>query len=243
MDGNKAVVKTLKILEIIARHPNGITLSGISKETKLPKSTIFDILEALYKADAVFYKDFNRKTYVIGARLYAIGQNYMQQSNFISISSTYLEQFSTRYNLICYGCKLINNRVVYVYNYSPEHYKLTTHANGSSYPLRNSIAGKIFMAFMPTEELDVILEDLNETEKANYIKKLNDIKNDEYVLGRDVDYKSIYKCAIPVFNFENKVVAAIAFTQLRESEAGLKEQIEDFKRIAQAISQKQGYRR
>lgn len=243
MDGNKAVAKTLRILEIISRHPNGITLSGISKETKLPKSTVFDILEALYKADAVFYKDFNRKTYVIGARLYAIGQNYMQQSNFISISSAYLEKFSSRYNLICYGCKLINNRVVYVYNCAPEHYMLTTHTNGSSYPLRNSIAGKIFMAYMKEEELEPVLEDLNEVEKANYIKKLNEIRNEGYVLGRDNDYKSIYKCAVPVFNFENKVVAVITFTQLRESNAGINEQIEDFKQIAQAISQKQGYRR
>ncbi len=92
----------------------------------------------------VFYKDFNRKTYVIGARLYAIGQNYMQQSNFINIASNYLEEFSRKFNLIAYGCKLISNRVVYVYNVAPDNYKLSTHTNGYSYQLRSSIVGKVF---------------------------------------------------------------------------------------------------
>lgn len=241
MAGNKAVGKTLKILEVISKHPEGISLSGIAKETKYPKSTVFDILEALYEADAIFYKDYVRKTYVIGAKLYAIGQNYMSQSNFISISSQPLQEFSRKYNLICYGCKMINKQVVYVYNTHPDNYKLNPHPVGSSYPLEKSMIGKVFLAFMNKVEFEETTEDYDKNKKEEVQKEGQEITNRGYVTGYDRDFKSIFKCAIPVFNFENKVVAAIAFVQLRENNVGLDEQIENFIKIAQLISYKQGY--
>ena len=116
MAGNKAVGKTLKILEVISKHPEGISLSGIAKETKYPKSTVFDILEALYEADAIFYKDYVRKTYVIGAKLYAIGQIICHNPILSASHHNLYKKFSRKYNLICYGCKMINKQVVYVYN-------------------------------------------------------------------------------------------------------------------------------
>lgn len=57
MNDNKSVDRILRILELISKNPNGITLSQISRELGIPKSTAFDFLQALYKADAVYFKD------------------------------------------------------------------------------------------------------------------------------------------------------------------------------------------
>ena len=44
MSANKSVVKALKILELISKHQEGITLSEIYKELDMPKATVYDIL-------------------------------------------------------------------------------------------------------------------------------------------------------------------------------------------------------
>ena len=63
MSANKSVIKTLKILDLIAKSPDGLTLSEIYKELDLPKATVYDILQALYQEDAVYYKNEIQKTY------------------------------------------------------------------------------------------------------------------------------------------------------------------------------------
>ena len=83
MAANKAVIKALKILELISKSEEGLTLSEIYKEAEMPKATTYDILQALYMEDAVYYKNEILKTYVIGSKLFTIGQSYMKNSNFI----------------------------------------------------------------------------------------------------------------------------------------------------------------
>ena len=53
-------------LDLISKSPDGLTLSEIYKELDLPKATVYDILQALYQEDAVYYKNEIQKTYVIG---------------------------------------------------------------------------------------------------------------------------------------------------------------------------------
>ena len=56
-------------------------LSEIYKELDMPKATVYDILQALYAEDAVYYKNEIAKTYVIGSKIFAIGQAYTKNSN------------------------------------------------------------------------------------------------------------------------------------------------------------------
>lgn len=241
MEGNRAVLKTFKILEVIANHKNGVTLSEIVRETKLPKSTVFDILEALYEEDAIFYKDFYRKTYVIGGKLFGIGQSYIQQSNFISIGSPLLIEFAQKYHANCYLCKRIKGRVVYVYSYSPEEYKLNPHPVGSNYKLYESLPGRVFLSYVQKEEKEEAFEEIPEHAIDKVLKSSASIKAKGFALERDTEFEVIYKIAVPVFNFENKIVGVAGFSQLRSNSEGLDELVEEFINIGKYISKKQGY--
>jgi len=240
MEGNKAVLKTFKILEVIAKHTEGVTLTQIVKETHLPKSTVFDILEALYQEDAVFYKDYYRKTYVIGGKLFGIGQSYINHSNFINIGSPLVDDFSNKYNVLCYLCKKADNRMVYVYSHSPEGCKLKDHAVGSNFPLNTSLSGKAYLAYVKGEEKDLITESIGKEEIDRLEPQLNKIRQIGYACGVDKDFPAIHKCAVPVFNFERRVTGVISFYQLRSDDIPQK-QIDEFIEIANIISTKQGY--
>ena len=46
---NKSTLKTLEILEIISNFEEGLTISEISKELEIPRSSVDDIVKALVK--------------------------------------------------------------------------------------------------------------------------------------------------------------------------------------------------
>lgn len=56
MKENRSVNRILSILELVAAHPEGLTLGQIYRELDMPKATAYDFLQTLYKADAIYYK-------------------------------------------------------------------------------------------------------------------------------------------------------------------------------------------
>ena len=73
MKDNRTVSRILQILELIAKHDEGLTLGQIYRMLDIPKATVYDFLQTLYRADAIYYKDLRLKNYVIGSKMFAIG--------------------------------------------------------------------------------------------------------------------------------------------------------------------------
>jgi len=253
MAANKTVIKTLKILELISKNPEGITLSEIYRELKMPKATVYDILQSLYNEDAVYYKNEFLKTYVIGSKLFAISQAYIKNSNFIAFASPFLKDFANEFGVTTFCCKRLGTKVTYVYKYESNKARLTTDDIGTQTLLHKTVAGLAFLAFLPKQKSDDLLEQL-------LVKEFGNVKTKEYleiVNGLDSYRKLGYvlkngeldpftcELAIPVYNFENKAVGVISATKLIFQEnqlAETKAYIEKFMKIAEAISYKQGYR-
>ncbi|PKK86680.1 MAG: hypothetical protein CVV63_04230, partial [Tenericutes bacterium HGW-Tenericutes-8] len=66
MKENRSVSRIMSILDLIAKHEEGLTLGQIYRILDIPKATVYDFLQTLYKADAIYYKDPRLKNYVIG---------------------------------------------------------------------------------------------------------------------------------------------------------------------------------
>jgi DNA-binding IclR family transcriptional regulator len=253
MAANKSVEKTIKILQFIAKNPDGVTLSEIYKELKLPKASVFDILQALYKEDALYYKDENIKNYVIGSKLYTIGQAYTKNSNFINFASNSLKEFANKYNMTTFAVKRLGDKVIYIYKYESPNTRIITSDIGVQMPLYSNAAGKAFLAFLNEEKRNSLLSEIKENEfdgieTENYlklVKSLNSYRELGYVFddGETEDY--IRHFAVPVYNFENKASGVIAASGLMNgySEEEITNQINEFKQIAGFISERQGYKK
>lgn len=253
MAPNKSVEKALKILELIAKYPEGITLAEIYKQLKLPKASVFDILQALYKEDAIYYKDQNLKTYVIGSKIFSIGQAYTKNSNFINFASQGLKDFANKYDLTAFASKRLGDKVIYIYKYESPRTKIITHDIGVQIPLHQHSAGKAFLAFLNEEKRNQLLSEIkdkvfNGEETKEFRKLLAEIARYQY-LGYVVDNGEtegyIRHFAVPVYNFENKVTGVICASGLMGiySDQEIEEQIKEFKEVAEYISEKQGYRK
>lgn len=248
---NKSVQKAIRILELIARHPEGITISEIYKTLDMPKATVFDILQALYEEDAIYYKDLRQKTYVVGSKIFSIGQAYAKNSNFINFSSPLLKSFADKYSLSVHGCKRLVDKLVYIYKYEAINAKLQTSDVGFQEPLFVNIAGRTFLAFLEEDMQKELLNNFLENDFAGDINKYNELVNDikkikeqGYGIDDGITTSYIYSVAIPVFSFDGKLSGTILFSEINDKKDPnlLTSQLMEFKEIASIVSMKQGYK-
>lgn len=242
MAHNNSVLKSFKILEVISQYPDGITLSNIVKETGLPKSTVFDICTALYQVDAIYYKNKETKTYVIGSKMYVMGQVYTQNSNFINAAMPLIKEFADKYGLTVTVAKRLHNTSVNVFKYESKDTKVITPNTGDQIKLNEDVCGKVFLAYLSEDRKLEAYKELKILDTNVLDKQLEEIRKHGYALNDNVSSEYIYSIAVPVFNFENKNIGVITATSLKNS-FDINEQITNLKIIANKVSTILGYQK
>lgn len=239
---SKTVEKTLRILELISNSPEGITLSNIYRTLDLPKATVYDILQTLYKEDAIYYKDPYLKTYVIGSKIFAISQAYTKNSHLINFSKEKLKELSNAYGLTCFANKKVENAGVIIYKYEPQNAKIATSDVGTTFEFTSNVVGKTFIAYMSPEKQEKILKECENP--VSLINELKEIRNNKYAIDNGVEKSYMCSYAVPVYNFENKVVGVLSASRVieNETEKDIQEEIKALVNVAEYVSLKQGYK-
>lgn len=248
MGDNKSVDRILRILELISKNPNGLTLAEIYKELNIPKSTVFDFLQALYKADAIYYKDEISKRYVIGSKIYAIGQAYTKNSSLITVCKPIVRTLCNKYGNLFIVTKRVDNNIVYIHKYENDESKIATFEIGGSisYLHSNSI-GKCYLAFdkyfknyIPSN-LDLITPYtiVREDELIGNLLLAKSKGYTEDFKEDDLEYKSI---SFPIYNFESRCCGALTFKTKVDFEM-TDEIISDLAKASATISNKLGYKK
>lgn len=230
MKDNRSVNRILAILDLISKHDEGLTLGQIYRMLDLPKATVYDFLQTLYKSDAIYYKDPRIKNYVIGSRMFAIGSVYTKNSNFIEAAQYDLKDFANRHGRTVFITKRINDKIVYVYKYQPGNSKIVTpeEIGSVSRDFENGPIGKCYAAF-DKKVLNVNLPNFQE------------IRKDRHVFSSLSDTSHICTLAVPVWNFENRVCGVIVASDLANGGSGREEIAGEFIHISERISRKLGY--
>lgn len=225
MKENGAVKRILSILELISVNPQGLTLGEIHRKLNMPKSTAYDILQTLYLYDAVYYKNPDLKNYVIGSRMYAIGSVYTANSSFIETSLPHMREFSERTGFTTQIAKRVENKVVYIGKYIPNNVKIITETDVGSifYGLDKEIAGKCFHLY------DRNVNNGKRNTNKTYIETLSGSTN------------HIQNIAVPVKNFENRVVGVLVASDLYNEDTNIEMIASQLKEIRNRISKGLGY--
>jgi len=249
MSSNNTVTKSLKILELIARNPQGITLGEIYRELDIPKTTCHSILKSLYDEDAVYYKDLEKKTYTIGSKMYSIGQSYIEHSNFLSYAKPLLTQFADKYDATCYCVKRLGTKTVFTYMVRSDKARLSPYDSSRQESLELTAPGISFLSFLNKDKSDELLDrikntnfKLNNDEFKDLLNQINKYKDLGYVISNSEKNEFELDLAIPVYNFENQMIGSIYASRFPLKDKELGNFINDFKEISKTISIRQGYK-
>mgnify|MGYP001176799523 CR=1 FL=1 len=220
---NKAKIQSLQtgleIIDLIASQQRPMNLNEIHHHTKMTKSNLYKYLNTLTDL-GLLYREKSKGLYMLGSKLIKYGMVAIDRENLVERIDPFLQEinYTCRETVILsvwthdgpISVKIINgNR------------RINISANlGGQLPI-HSATGKIFAAFQDGDEVQLWID--KETalytteEKERLNRELEQIKRDHIAFAKDAFFPQVYSVSIPVFNFEEKLVAAITLVGFENS--------------------------
>lgn len=208
--------KVLTILEEISNHSDGISLAELVKQTDIPKTTAFRILETLKERQYVTL-DAITERYILDLKSLELGMKGLMNVNLVEVAIPYLKKLSSKTSETCFLGVYNAGFVVYLYK-SEGTLSIQTNAKlGARLPAFCTGIGKALLAFQPQEEIDRVLNEplprfteRTIVDRVVLYETLADIRLKGCSLDNEENEEGLTCVARPVFNYTGSVVGAIS---------------------------------
>jgi DNA-binding IclR family transcriptional regulator len=244
-----ALDKAIAILELLASSQDELTITEIHSELRLPKASVFMILNVLESYQVVTRNASGR--YSIGVKLYNLGMSYMTKMDLKKVARPHMEQLSKDTGFTSHLGILVDGKVMFVKKVEQKSFIKFSTFEGMTSDIHISSLGKAMAAYLPEAQLDDILvqhgmgrytpntivsPEVFKNVLASFRETGYSIEDEEGELG--------VRCiGAPIFDYEGKAIAAVSITALRSDllldiipATG-----EKVRRAAEAISSQLGY--
>lgn len=201
---NRTVQRTIQILSYTAAHPEGVSLDELCEQFSLPRTSAYDILVTLVQEGMLSVKPGPKQLYQIGIFAYRIGMSYPDANDTLKLISSELTELARSSDRTAFFGKLSGKEVVYILKEVPENPIITTATVGSTAPLYCTSLGKTLLAFLPREQSEALLADLNLQPRTRYT-----LKSPE-ALSRDLELIRTRGYALDFREYEEHMVCASA---------------------------------
>lgn len=213
-----ALERGLKILEMLADHPQGL-LMGEMKELDLPNASLYRMLITLTELGYIVRDESDR--YRLGRKLLSLGYKGLDQASLPEKSAEFIRDLRNTVNeTVALGVLTSGGEGVVVDTVRSEQAVCVFVQIGHHFPLHTAAPAKAILAFLPPHEREEQLKklvftkftDRTITGKKAYLEELKNVRRDgvAYDIGEEV---SDLRCvAAPVFNSQSYPVAAVWIT-------------------------------
>lgn len=247
MKVNRTTKRTIEILELIASSSEDLTLNEIATKLEMPKTSAFDILETLVALNMLYIKEHRLKTYAIGVKAYAIGNNYSKTSLLLNSAAPLLKELSQQTGLTMFIAKENNDHFIYTLKSEPTKRIIATPDIGDQGYLHSTAIGKAILAFSNNQEdllgkLELVpLTARTITTKVALKNELMAIKSQGYATCNRENEEHTVAIAAPIFDYNGIVSSAIGGVGLYMEGYQYERDIRLIKETAYKISRSLGY--
>ncbi|GEM_PF-3478834 len=239
---NKTVVRIANILDYIAKSERCPTISNISRDLDIPKSSTFDIIHTLLELDFLTVKDSKIMSLGLGIKAFEIGHQYLHQIEFWEVIHSGLEQLVSRIKKSVFFWSNETNDMV-VLDFLPHDRTLYPNVGvGFRKSIFDGGSGKVYIASLTDEKIGAMLP--GGFSKEAWMDEICRIReNGYYVSDKDMIDNETLSISVPVFNYQNQCCGVITIYDLKSRITnGLMETITcETKNTALSISQQMGY--
>ncbi len=211
----RAVERALQILECFDdEHPER-GVSDVSQAVDLHKATTHRIMTTLLNFGYLERAEDGQR-YRLGIRLTELGLKVVRRMDLRQEALPYMKQLVEEWDETCDLSIFDSNNVFYVEVLRGNRALTIAAAVGQRLPAHCTASGKLFLAHLPSSELELLLShpltaytEKTITSAAELRKQLETIRRQGYAL--DYEEFEVGVCAVsaPIFNRQGKVVAAI----------------------------------
>lgn len=247
MKHNRTLIRTIKILELLASSKQPLTLSEIIEELKIPKSSTYDILSTLVYTNSIEIADINRKSYSIGPKSFHIGISYVSNQDIFQVAKPYLAHIADKLEKTAFLGTLYDNKVLYVLKHESDKSIITTSKVGNSNYIHCTSLGKSLYAFSDKSKIDISKMDFVKktnhtiTSKESFLEEIEKVKKNGYSLDNR-EYEEHMLCiGAPIYDHNANVNYAISIAGMYNDEVDIDVEAKIVMNAAKDISKKLGY--
>jgi IclR family KDG regulon transcriptional repressor len=240
------VTKAFRILELVAGKGKLLTISDLSRELGINKSTVHGIAHALEKVGAIV-RDKKTKRYMLGMALFELARAGYARIDLKDIARPFMEDLmrSTRQSVFL-GIRSGDHVSIIDIVESTQDLKITSPI-GTRVPLLAGAIGKAFLAFMEESQAASLIPTLglrrytenSITDPDLYMKRVGEARAAGYGLDDEEYIQGVRAVAAVIQNSgpQTSAVWVVGFTPSMSAEK-LPGIAMETKRAAEAISQK-----
>jgi len=244
---SRTSIRTIKVLDLIAKSARGISLSEVSNHLNIPKTSANDIIKALVDTEMVEILNERSMLYGVGVKAYYIGNAYLTNSSFIDKARSVIDQVGSKINKTIFLGIPVSGEITYIYKYEPQNPLVATCKIGDRIDLHCTSLGKSILAY--DESLLSSLEGKKLTQNTEYTKteymqileEVRAVKEKGYAI--DLREQNAYLACVgaPIFDHNGQVIAAISATGFYDEGRDLEAEGKIMSIAAAKISKTLGY--
>ncbi|WP_216093619.1 IclR family transcriptional regulator [Sporolituus thermophilus] len=247
----QSVVRAFNILNYLAAHRTGESLSNISRGIGLSKSTTHSLISTLEQLGYV-QQDQSTGKYYLGMKLFELGQVVHANMDLRKIAMPYLSELAKKYEETVHLAVLSKGEVVYIDKVdSPRSIRIASQIGGRN-PAYCTGVGKVLLASLSDAELAKTLKNVDFrrftentiTDALSLKKHLEEVRQRGYAFDREEFEIGLFCIAAPIKNHKGNVIAAISLSgpTARMTNGNLEQMIEDLTGTAKLISKQLGFK-
>ncbi len=214
----KPVHKALQVLLFIGSARRPLTLTEISYQMHIPKTTVFRYLQTLCSHRFVTH-DLETDCYQLGLRLWELGQAVGESLRIREIALPLMQELRDRFNETVNLGVIDGREVVYV-EIAESNYSLRMRAEiGGRDPIYSTALGKAILAFLPDNQWPQHLPARLTARTTNTLTTLAALRHDllltrerGYSLDQGENEDGAYCVGAPIRDHRGRVIAAVSIS-------------------------------
>lgn len=211
-----AVEKAILILNFLAEHPDS-TFTEIFTTLKLSKSTVYQTLFTLEAYQYVIRTKEHR--YRLDVGVLPLMHGVSRENDIVNVAREPLTRFANETGLTVHLSALTDSfRAICLFKIDGVNFTINTTAVGRELSLHTSATSKVLLAWMSSEELSPYLANITYTKYTDttitspivFRQTLIETRKRGYAVDNCEGARGAMGIAVPVFDPQNKVIAAIS---------------------------------
>ena len=214
-----SVIKALNVLEAFTPAQSSLTLTQLSRELSMPKSTLLNIIKTL-ESKGYLHRDKNSKSYSLGYKVLELGYNMRSSISIIQYAIPFMENIQNKTGMTVYLTTHINGKVLYLDGvYSSRSYGKYS-VIGKTLPMHCTGSGKVMLCYFSQEKVNAIikrwgLEQVTPNTIVNeeqLMKELEQIRKQGYAVDNEEETLGSRCVAVAIRDSGGEPVGAISIS-------------------------------
>lgn len=244
----KSAQRTLEILEVVARHPDGVGFVELSSQLQYPKSSLHGLLQTIIAMRWLTF-DPDQRLYSIGVKPWEVGQSFLRSRELVVRARQFLRQANEELGETIQLGILDDLDVVYIDKVEGTRPLRLISNIGSRLPAYVTGIGKAMLAGLDDDVLEnrfagVTLKEYTSktiTSGNALIDVLKGVRRDGYAVDDGEYTHGVHCVAVPIVDQAGEVVAAMSCSvpkaRIELGELSSAQMIEVLSRQAGSISE------